>query len=525
MVHITRRDALKQAAAGSLALSASGLLAACGSGSGSSTGAGGSGSTDTPQKGGTLTAAITGGSSSDTLNPLEAINNADFARTQNLFDSLAEITPSGSAELSLAEEITPNATATVWTVRLRRGVEFHDGRELTAKDVVHTFKTILNPKAPTAAAAGLAPLDAAAIKAKDKYTVQIPCKTPFATLVDQLAYPGYSDIIPEGFDARRPIGTGPFKFESFTPGQQSVFTRFDNYWQAGKPYVDRVVITDYGDETSQVNALVSGQASVANLLSTASIGEIQSGGQKILISSGGGFTPFTMRVDVAPFNDVRVRQALRLVVDRRQMLDVVFGGHGTLGNDVFGIWSSDYDHSLPQRTQDIEQAKSLLKQAGQTDLRLELVTAPIAQGVVTSAQALAQQASAAGIKINIRQVTVTEFYGANYLKWPFAQDWSYYDFYLPEVTLVFLPTSPFNETHFNDPTYTNLYKEAVAAVDPHKRRDLAAEMQQIDYARGAYILPFFPPVIDGYAANVHGLVPSKSGLPLNGYNFRNVWLA
>jgi peptide/nickel transport system substrate-binding protein len=523
MAQITRRDALKNAGAASLALTASGLLAACGSSSSSSP------TTQTPsgaapRRGGTLTAAITGGSSSEQLNPLEALNNADIARTQNLFDSLTVIAPDGTAQLSLAEEITPNANATVWTIRLRRGVEFHDGRELTAKDVLYTFQTILNPKAPKAGAAGLAPLDVSAAKTRDRYTVEIPCKTPFATLVEQLAYPAYFDIIPVGFDARRPVGTGPFKFQSFTPGAQSVFVRFDNYWQSGRPYLDRLVMTDYADETSQVNALASGQADVANLLSAGSLGVVQSNGQKILISPGGGFNPFTMRVDLPPFNDVRVRQALRLVVDRGAMMDAVFRGHGTLGNDVFGIWSADYDHSLPQRDQDIEQAKALLKQAGRSDLKLELVTGPIAQGVVASAQVLAQQAAAAGITIRIRQVPVAEFYGPNYLKWPFAQDFSYYDFYFPEVALVFLPTSPFNETHFNEPTYTKLYNQAVATVDPAKRRDIAFEMQNIDYTRGGYIIPFFPPVIDGYAPHVNGLVPSKSGLALNEYNFRDVWL-
>src|SRR6201985_2490738 len=106
-----------------------------------------------------------------------------------------------------------------------------------------------------------------------------------------------------------------------------------------------------------------------------------------------------MRVDMAPFTDVRVRQAFRLMVDREKMNRLVFGGHGTHGNVVFSIWDTDYDHSLPQRQQDIAQAKSLLKQAGHENLTIQLVTADIAQGTVNMAQLLAQDAAQAGVTV------------------------------------------------------------------------------------------------------------------------------
>src|SRR4029077_19751779 len=129
----------------------------------------------------------------------------------------------------------------------------HDGRELTADDVIYSIRAILNPKAPGIGAPALAPIDTASLKKLDKYTVSVPCKTPFATFVEALAIPGYSAIIPTGFDQRHPVGTGPFKVVSFTPGVQSTFTRHAHYWQTGRPYLERVVITDYADETSQVN--------------------------------------------------------------------------------------------------------------------------------------------------------------------------------------------------------------------------------------------------------------------------------
>lgn len=517
---ITRRNFVGKAAIGSLALGTGGLLSAFGS-----TGPTARQAAATPKRGGTLRAGITGGSSSDTLNPLNAISNADYSRVQNLFEGLAQIDTNGAPKLVLAESVTPNANGSVWTIRLRRGVEFHNGKELTADDVIYSFRTILNPKAPGIGATTLASIDAARLKKLDKYTVSVPCKTPFATFLEALAIPGYSDIVPVGFDKTHPVGTGPFKLVSFTPGTQSTFARNANYWQTGRPYLDGVVITDYPDETSQVNAFVAGQVDVVNLLSIDSLPQVRSAGKHVLISLGGGWVPFTMRVDTTPFNDVRVRQALRYAIDRPQMLDLVFGGHGTLGNDLFGIWSSDYDHSLPQRKQDIPQAKSLLKQAGRAGLSIELVTADIAQGAIACAQVLAQQVSAAGINVKLRQVTVSELFGSNFIKWPFAQDYWYYDFYLPAAGLATLSTAPYNETHFKNPRYDSLYRQATATLNATKRAEISHEMQQIEYNEGGYIIPFFPPVIDGYGSNVHGLTTTKSGISLNSYQFTDVWLA
>ena len=142
-----------------------------------------------------------------------------------------------------------------------------------------------------------------------------------------------------------------------------------------------------------------------------------------------------------------------------------------------------------------------------------------------AAQVFAQQASAAGISVSVDDVTVNEFYGTNYLKWQFAQDYWFYNFYLPQVSLATLPTAPFNETHWNNARYNSLYAQAIATTDTSLSTELAHEMQQIEYNEGGYIIPFFPPVIDGFGTNVGGLVPSKIGLSLNAYDFKGVWLS
>jgi peptide/nickel transport system substrate-binding protein len=524
---ITRRTLLENAAKGGLVLGAGGVISACGSSSSPSSSSTGSSpaSAGTPKHGGTLHVGMTGGSSSDTLDPNKMVNNTDYARVACLFDALAWVRADGKPELRVAESMTPNKDATEWTVRLRKGVMFHDGREATADDLLFSFRRVADPKNPGEAANSLKGIKLNAMKKIDKYTVMVPFSTPYSTFFESQANTISVYLLPVGFNPAKPIGSGPFKLVSFTPGQQSVMAGNKHYWNQPLPYLDQLIVTDFSDETSQVNALLSGQVDAVNLLSQDTIGTVTGSGKKVVISPGGGWNPFTMRVDQAPFSDVRVRQAFRLMVDREKMNKLVFGGHGTLGNDVFGIWSPDYDHSLPQRQQDISQAKSLLKQAGHENLTIQLVTADIAQGVVNMAQLFVQDAAKAGVKVNLRKITVTEFYGPNYLKWQFAQDYWYYQPYLPQVQQATLPTSPFNETHFADPQYIKLYGQALATLDVSKRTQISHEMQMIDYNRGGYIIPLFVPLFDGYASNVHGAVPSRTGSSFNLADFEHMWLA
>jgi peptide/nickel transport system substrate-binding protein len=517
----TRRDVIKGAAVAGAAVSLGPLVAACGGGTSPASSPTAAAS---PRRGGVLRAGLTGGSSSDTLDALNGWTNVDEARAANIFEPLIGFGTDGSLQPVLAEEMVPNADATVWTIRLKSGVTWHDGKALTADDVMYTFRRIRDPKNPAEGANALALLDIGGMKKLDALTLRVPCTAPFSTFRQAVATIQYVYIVPEGYDPKKPVGTGPFEVVKFTPGEQSTFKRYPDYWQTGLPYLDQVIITNYPDETSQVNALLGGQVDVVNLLSSGVLSSVKSQGKEILVSPGGGWTPFTMRVDSSPFNDVRVRQAMRLIVDRKQMLDLLFAGYGTIGNDIFSPMDPAYDRQIPQRQQDIEQAKSLLKAAGREGLSVELVTADIAQGTVRAAQVFAQQAKAAGVKVKLRKTTVTDFYGPNYLKWVFAQDFWYFAYYLPQVANSTLADSPFNETHWNDPKYEKLYLEALRTVDDAKRYDICHEMQLTDYNEGGYIIPFFPPALDGYAPNVHGLVPSKVGVSLNNYAFKYVWL-
>ena len=467
---------------------------------------------------------LTGGTSGDTLNPLAQATIPDLARAPQLYNSLIEFQSDGQLALVLAESMTPNANATEWTIRLKKGITFHNGKPLTADDVIFTFQTCLNPKSPAPSAALLVPVELGGIKKVDSHTVTIPCKTPYSALPQMIQ--NYNlPIIPVGWKKSSPVGTGPFKFKSFTPGVVSLFERNPDYFETGLPYVDSVQITDYPDESTMTNALLGGEEDAIGGLSVASIAAMRNGNQTLVFSNAGGIIPFTMRVDAPPFNDVRVRQAMRLLVDRTQMREIVFGGHGLLGNDVTSPFDPAYDGGLPQREKDIPQAKFLLKKAGMSDLTVELVSAQIGQGAADAAQVLTQQAKAAGVTINLRSVQLGELFGPEYLKWVFAQDLYYYSPYMLQVTDAFLPTSPYNETHFDDPTYTRLYNKAQATTTQAALTPIEQEMMKIDYDQGGYIIPYFSPVIDAHSPKLKGVVPAKTGAALRNFEMKLFWFS
>ena len=185
-----------------------------------------------------------------------------------------------------------------------------------------------------------------------------------------------------------------------------MFTRNPHYWKSGLPYVDTLTIIDFSDNTTLQDALTTGVIHGAGALDGPQIASLAtSSGIKTVVSHSGEIVPFTMRVDQAPFNDVNVRQAMRLLVDRPQLIDSALDGYGVVANDLFSPYDPDFDHSLVRPAQgDIQQAKFLLKKAGQDGLTVTLTTSAVATGTVAMATVLAAQAKAAGVTVKLSNV-------------------------------------------------------------------------------------------------------------------------
>jgi peptide/nickel transport system substrate-binding protein len=513
-----RRQFLRGLAGTGALAGAGGLLAACSSSS-STPAASSPTATSARRRGGSLKVGLTGGSGSDTLDPHKGLTYLDTARAQSLYQPLLQLNTRAQTEFVLAEEISPRGSTSQWVIRLRPGITFHDGKPLTADDVIFTLSRIKNQK--LTGSTPLGPVDVKGLKKLDKHTVLVPMTSPYGSFLDQLAYWYYLYVVPVGFNPSKPNGTGAFKYQSFTPGQRSVFVRNPNYWKPGLPYVDTLTIIDFSDSASLQNALVTGVIHGAGALEGAQIAALKStGGVRTVTSHTGAITPFTMRVDQAPFNDVNVRQAMRLLVNRPQLIASALDGFATVGADVSSPYDPNYDTSL-HRSQDIQQAKFLLKKAGHENLTVQLVTSPVATGTVAMSTALQQQAKAAGVTINLKQVDPTTFFGPNYLHWTFSQDFYNYSPYLAQVAQSLLPTSPFNETHWSLPHYIDLNKQANATVNASTRKQIEHEMQMIDFNEGGYIIPAFIAALDAYSTKITGYSAARVGQPLSDFDFEH----
>ena len=523
MADISRRQLL--ASAGGLAVA--GGLAACGS-SGSSPSTSPTQPAGQPKRGGTFRLGVTGGGSKDIMDGQNIITKPDQARlvtafeTLLLFDDNYQLTSNG-----LAESVTQD-NPKQYTIKLRQGIEFSNGKTLTADDVLYSFQRIGTKANGLTGYAATATMDIANMKKLDKYTVRLPLKTPDSTVPQTLASYTFG-MVPVGYQAypHAQVGTGAYKLKSFTPGQQSVHERNPNYWRSGQPYFDTVTIVDFSDATAQVNGLLGGQIDAMTDLPPSQVKVVQARGMAALVSKTGGWLPICMAIDMPPFDDVRVRQAMRLIVDRPGMLEQVASGYGFVGNDLYAPFDPGYNHSLPQRKQDIAQAKSLLKAAGKANLSVDLHTTNGAAGMVETATVFANQAQAAGVKINV--INDPNYYGNRYLKLAFSIDFWGTRSYLNQVQQGSLPNAPYNETHWPPKSGTgsnfgSLYNQALATTDAATRVQIEHQMQQTEYDIGGYIIPFFPPVIDGYARNVGGAVKSKCGTSFNGWDFESLWL-
>ena len=523
---ITRRQLLMGMGMLAAGLSMASVIAACGT---TSTGGPTSG---TPKRGGTFRLGVTGGGAKDMMDGQNIITKPDQARLVTAFETL--LTYDENYQLGtdgLAESVTQDAPDKV-TIRLKQGIEWHNGKTINSDDVIYSFQRMLNPKLGLFGNAGLGSVDPNNITKVDDRTVRLNLKQADSTIPDQLGQ-YYNGMVPFGYSRFDPatgvatqIGTGPYKMQSFTPGQQSMHIRNPNYWRSGQPYFDQVTIIDFTDPTAQVNALLGGQIDAMTDVPFAQVDVVKThSGLAVLESPGGGWLPLCMAIDLPPFNDVRVRQAFRLIVDRQAFVTQVLSGHGRIANDLYSPFDACFASDLPQRHQDLEQAKSLLQQAGMAGATFDLHTTDGAAGMVDSANIFAQQAKGAGITINVHNDP--NYYGDQYLKLAFSVDFWGTRNYLPQVANGSLPTAPYNECHWppSGSNYISLYQQALAEPDKTKRCSIVHDMQKLEYDQGGYIIPFFNNLVDAYSTKVSGFVASKGTLNLDsfGHGYRTIW--
>ena len=528
-----RRDLVKAGFAGAVVMSSASFLAACGSGS--SSGAGSQLSTGpsggTPVRGGTLRVGLISAGNSETLDVRTPFNFPDFIRIFQLLDPLFFQGAHGVMSPGLATEAHPNKDFTVWTLKLRDGVTWHDGKPFTADDVVYTIQKSWGAKSGLNYSLYSPIIDFKNVRKIDKLTVEIPLLRSIAQF-EQLTFTQASHIIQNGTtDFNRPVGTGPFVYKSFNPGTQSVFTANKDYWQSPMPYVDELIIdSSFSADPARLNSLLAGNLDILPSVPPA-LARAQESSNKIVLGNqhGSGFIAVTMRVDQDPFKDVKVRQAMKLIPDRETIVSSALDGFGVPGNDAPGntlqYWASDL-----QAVHDPEKAKSLLKAAGQESLSTKLYTAAVLAGMNETATLYANQASDAGVNVSVAKDDPATYYstGSPGGTWPnktfSVNNWIIGQGSLPLFYLSALQKgAPYNETHWNNAKSDKLLDAALADGNPDSAQQKWHAVQELQHNEGGYIVTSALNWVDGYAPSIRGIHTTEAG-PCNYWDFKSAWL-
>ncbi|WP_223532670.1 ABC transporter substrate-binding protein [Pseudomonas sp. BF-R-30] len=474
--------------------------------------------------GGRIRVAGSSSSTADTLDPAKGSSSTDYVRHYMFYNGLTRFDSHMVPQLELAERIE-TTDATLWVISLRKEVTFHNGKALTAADVVFS---LLRHKDPLTGSKVL-PLASqfAEVKAVGTHEVQIQLSGPNAELPSVLAI-SHMLIVPEGTsDFNQGIGTGPFKAKEFKPGERSIGVRNSNYWKPGLPYLDEIEFIAIADESSRVNALLSGDVHIVNEVNPRSTVRIKgSTKHRVVDSPSGNYTDLIIRQDQLPGKSPEFTQAMKLLLDREQIKSAIFRGFARVGNDhPIAPGARFFNADLPQRAYDPEKAKFLLKKAGMESITMPLMCSPAATGSVDIAVLLQQSAKEAGLKLDVNRLPSDGYWSNHWAKHPLSfgninprpnADMLFSQF--------FQSTAPWNESGWKNEQFDQLLVQARGETDEAKRGKMYADMQTLVHEHSGIGVPVFISNIDGADQRVKGYGTNPLG-GFMGYMFaEQVWL-
>jgi peptide/nickel transport system substrate-binding protein len=521
--HVSRRDFIRRGSMiGMSAPLLGAILAACGSSSTPSTPSTSSTSAAPAKTGGTLRVAISAPAAA--VNPLTVADAGGLCMLNQtgeflIFDSNVKL----ALQPMLALSWSPNKDGSVWTFKLRPGVNFHNASPMTADDVVYTFQQLADPKnASNALSTFQGVLSPAGVKKVDASTVEFHLEAPNGNFPYLVSSDNYNAIIvPKGTDFSKWqstfIGTGAFKLASYTQGVGAQFTANPGYW-GPKALLAGTSFKFYTSQQPQILALEGNDVDViGQFVPAGATSLLNNPTYKIIKLQSANHRELSMRNDLAPFTDPRVRQAVAYTVDRQGSVAALLSGDGSVANDYpFGPRFPSTDTSVAQRTQDIAKAKQLLAAAGHPSGLTTTMKTEIYEEVPQLAQVIKAGAAKAGININLNIEQQSAYYGkATYGN----SDWldgamslvDYGDRGVPNVFLEAPLTSagPWNAARFKNKTYDSLVKQYVAALDLPGQRTIAGKIETLLLAETPLVIPYW---IDGLTAstqNVSGLNPTS----------------
>ncbi len=479
-----------------------------------------------PRSGGALVMGMQGGESTNSLDPAVAASQVPFAYGYCAGETMLAIDPAGNLTPKLAEEWDASADAQTWRFKIRSGVEFHNGQTLTAEDVAQTLRRHSNEDSQSGALGIMRGLSSITV---DGDYVLLQTATPNADLPYLLA--DYHLLIQPngGFDdPTAGIMTGPYKWVEHEPGVRHVLEKFANHWDPSVGHFNSVEMLVINDATARNSALQSGQVQlinrveprVAGLLARAPNVSVQS-------TAGRGHYVFIMHCNTAPFDNADLRMALKLAINRQDMVERILRGYGSVGNDMpINAAYPLFDDTIPQREYDPDQARFLFQRSGHSG-PVQLRTSEVAfPGAIDAAQLFQESAAAAGIELEIIREPGDGYWSETWNVQPFSTSyWGGRPVQDQMYSTAYLSTADWNDTRFFNERFDSLLIEARGELDLARRKAIYSEMGTMVRDDGGLIAPMFNDFIDAHNDQITGWVGNPAAEMMAGQAPIMMWSA
>ena len=505
-------------------MSACAALAACSSGSRGAVG----GTSSAPQSGGNLVVARAADITS--LVPSIPTDNASIWVLEEIYSTLVVPSQDGkSLKPDLAKSWKQSADKLSWTFHLRPDARFSDGKPVTSADVKFSIEQVMKPSSPNAF------IDTAVSKVDtpDAHTVVIHTKTPWAALpADMGMYP--NSIVPKGYGGKtqnefsaHPIGSGPFKLDSWAKGSSLKLSKNPRYWDKKRPYVDRVTFTVVPDGNTRSTQLSSGQAQIDEYPPYSSAKALKANPTLHLSAFPSSEVDYlAINNDHKPFGDIHVRKAISQAINRKALLKAALYGYGSLANAYLSPATWAHNAGLEGPTYDVHAAKvSLAKSSVPRGFSTTISIASGDQVQATEAQLVQSDLGKVGIKVRIKTMDPAALVS--------AQEDQTYDMRFARYTTDIVDPSEIAAfagvysdaktlwTGFKSAKMETLVNQANRVTDQKQRKGYYDQMQAIIAKNVPYVTLYYAPALYAYTTKVHGFHPSATG----NYTLEDVWLS
>ncbi|HOZ63565.1 MAG TPA: ABC transporter substrate-binding protein [Burkholderiaceae bacterium] len=464
----------------------------------------------TPKKGGTLRLGMEGGSPSDSLDPRTYADSIPISTSLMLWNNLVEVADNGDATGELFESWEVKPGATDWIFNVRKGITFTSGKTLDADDVIYSLN-LHRGETKSPAKALLA--DIKEIKKLSATQVQILMTNGNLDLPYNLS-DYHIIVVPNGYtDFSKPDGTGAYTLEEFQPGVRTTFKRkTGNYWKPNRGNFDRVELRYIGDAAARTQALVTGQVDIINRVDPKTAALLaKNNALKVARTPGmGNRFAFVAHTDKAPYSNNDLMMALKHGIDRKKIVDNVFSGYATVGNDnTVGPRMKYFDSKQKQNTYDPDKAKFYFNKAG-VSAPIELqVSEGAFSGATDSGQIFQESLSKSGIKMDLKRVSGDGYWDNVWLKVPFcAVYWGNRPTIDNQLTSTFKANTTWNDTHFNNAEFEKLLVGARVELDQGKRAQMYARCQELISQNSGMVCFAVQDYLDAHVTKLQGLTPS-----------------